>query len=594
MFDGHRVSVSDVNSLRPWGRALAPEVIIEFNHDSTEYRLAKPFLDQPSSELSRKEDGQFVRLAEGNAADDQIRKILSGSSPGRGLSRPVHWGLSQVLWTPQGSLQLDELSKSLVANIQESLGVQVSGSGMGPLEERVEAAYDDIFTPTGKLRSGKDAPAIVKLMALREELNEKKQVLLVKMEGFENSSRRFEDLKAQRAQAKRDEEALTKALREARTTAEVYVNLLSEEERRNEQVKSAEARYDELKQCIDNIDKAREELAGARKTLSRLETDLPVQLKEVENLETRTTKAKAHLEEIQKRQRDIENCRREAEAARRYIESVNKLVNNEELIRKIRDTESDLNRLKKDRVRLVAPDSRTLKAIRRAIKARDEAQVHLDASLITLEIVPEKKTTLDILTAEETGRKEVLPEKPEVVIDLKGTARIRARGPAGSIDELREKVAVAISQVERLTTEFGTADIERIESRFEEAKVLEKKMGETQSKLETLFSGRTVEEIEKEKTKVTAQIDQILIDSPEWRSDPTDLNIIFTKTEEIERNYNDEVKKAEAEWEKEQNVLRSAGEKKATIESELSSAKKRVESLDARVAESTRDRRDDR
>jgi len=601
MFDGHRVSGNDVNSLRPWGRALAPEVTIEFNHDGTEYRLAKRFLDQPSSELYRKEGEQFVRLAEGDTADNRIRKILSGISPGRGLSRPVHWGLSQILWAPQGNLEISALSGNLVANIQESLGVQVSGSGMGPLEEKIEAAYGQIFTPTGKLKSGKDSPVIVKLLAQLEELNEERQTVLIRMEEFENSSRRVEDLRAQRAQAKRDEEAPAKALHEARTTAEVYVNLLSEEERRNEQVKSAEARYDELKQRTDSIDKARGKLAGARETLSRLETDLPVQLKEVENLETRTAKSKAHLEEIRKGLKDIENCRREAEAARRYIESVNKLANTEELIRKIRDTEGNLNRLKKDRIGLVAPDSKTLQAIRRAIKARDEAQVHLDASLITLEIVPEKKTILDILTAEETGRKEVLPEKPvevkgapEVVVDLKGTARIRARGPAGSIKELRGKVTGAVRQIEELSAEFGTADIERLESLSEKAKELEQKMAENKSRLNTLLSGRTVEETEKEKTKATTQIDQILIDYPEWRSDPPDLNIILTKADEIERNYNDEVKKAESEWEKEQNALLLASEKKATTLSELNSTEKQVESLSTTVAESTRDGRDDR
>ncbi|GAJ24917.1 unnamed protein product, partial [marine sediment metagenome] len=192
-------------------------------------------------------------------------------------------------------------------------------------------------------------------------------------------------------------------------------------------------------------------------------------------------------------------------------------------------------------------------AIRKAIKTRDDALVLLDAALITLEIVPEKKTTLDILTAEETGQKEILPEKPvevkgapEVVVDLKGTARIRARGPAGSIDELRGKVAGAIRRVEKLTAEFGTADIEKLESLSEEAKVLEKKKWETRSRLDNTLSGRTVEEIEKEKTKATAQINQILIDYPEWRSSPPDLNVILTRAEEVERNFFDEVKKAEA------------------------------------------------
>ncbi len=55
LLDGHRVSGRDVEALRPWGRALAPTVTVEFVHGGVEYRLTKRFLDRPSSELARKE-----------------------------------------------------------------------------------------------------------------------------------------------------------------------------------------------------------------------------------------------------------------------------------------------------------------------------------------------------------------------------------------------------------------------------------------------------------------------------------------------------------------------------------------------------------
>ena len=89
----------------------------------------------------------------------------------------------------------------------------------------------------------------------------------------------------------------------------------------------------------------------------------------------------------------------------------------------------------------VAPDAKTLRAIRKALTARDEAQVRLDAALITLEIVPRKPGTIEIIAAEETGRQEITPGTPvlvkgapEVVVDLTGIA-------------LREKLVVSGSPI---------------------------------------------------------------------------------------------------------------------------------------------------
>ena len=125
--------------------------------------MMKRFLDRPSAELERRENGRFVRMAEGEAADEKVREILTRNPPGRGLSRAENWGLAQVLWAPQGDLALGKLSGDVVADIRTALGVQVSGPGSGLLEARIETAYLRCFTTGGQYRRGKDAPAVVRL-----------------------------------------------------------------------------------------------------------------------------------------------------------------------------------------------------------------------------------------------------------------------------------------------------------------------------------------------------------------------------------------------------------------------------------------------
>ena len=158
LLDGHKVTGKEVEAIRPWGRELAPKVTVEFAHQGQEYRISKQFLDNQRALLERKENGKYQRLAEGVAADDTTREILTKNPPGRGLCRPEHWGVAQILWAPQGNLALETLSGDLIADIRAMLSVQVSGAGTGPIEKRIEERYLEVFSPKGKIKTGKDAP----------------------------------------------------------------------------------------------------------------------------------------------------------------------------------------------------------------------------------------------------------------------------------------------------------------------------------------------------------------------------------------------------------------------------------------------------
>ena len=115
---------------------------------------------------------------------------------------------------------------------------------------------------------------------------------------------------------------------------------------------------------------------------------------------------------------------------------------------------------------------------------------------------------MEILAAEETGRQEITPGTPvlvkgapEVVVDLAGVARIRARGPAGTVEELREEVNKEASNLEALTAGFGTADMDELEAKSEQFNRIQQKVSDAQTRLDTLLSNTTAEEIEQESRK---------------------------------------------------------------------------------------------
>ncbi len=136
LFDAHLVTGKEIEAVRPWGRSLAPQVMVDFSQAGVRYQIEKTFLDSANARLLRFEEAQFVPLADGRNADSKLREILSVTdAPGRGLSKQEHWGLAQVLWAPQGSLNLRSLSSSVSENLRTALGVQLTGEGGTGLEE---------------------------------------------------------------------------------------------------------------------------------------------------------------------------------------------------------------------------------------------------------------------------------------------------------------------------------------------------------------------------------------------------------------------------------------------------------------------------
>ena len=190
-FDNHAVTGQAVRGLQPWGRDLRPTVTLEFEQEQERYRLTKRFLGSPFSRLSRFEDGEFVPLAEGNAANERIREILAGEIPGKGVTNERHWGLAQILWAPQRGMAIPQLSTGTAAVIRASLGAQMAGSGTEALEAKIAEAYDSVFTPSGTLRRGKHAPPLVGLELELATQQGKRQGLMERLEEFEPEWRKW-------------------------------------------------------------------------------------------------------------------------------------------------------------------------------------------------------------------------------------------------------------------------------------------------------------------------------------------------------------------------------------------------------------------
>jgi DNA repair exonuclease SbcCD ATPase subunit len=600
LFDSHKVGGDEVKALRPWGRSLSPKVTVEFQKNGSRYRLHKQFLSTPSAHLSRFEKSQFVPVAESQAADEQARQILGGDASGRGVTKQQHWGLAQILWATQGDLELHTLAPGTRATITDALGGQISGPAVEAIETRIAESYQQFFTPTGQLRGGASAPAIVGLRSELESAEKKRTALLQRLGEFEAASRRIEDLRNRTNQAKRCEDELTDTVKGAREEAQAYKDVLVQQKLHRQELASAEDRYATLKNRIDAITSTRAQLTSAVEQLARLEEDLPARAKQVAQNQAEMERAKQVLDAVRLRRPEVQSARRASQMAARFVMARQEQASLDNLLQQVRHAHEEQAHVREERSHFVAPDKKTLQQIKKVARTRDDARLRLDAAVITVRITPENAATVDIATAEEPGRKPlVLGESlvikgcPHVAFRLPGIAHIEATGPSEGADELRRQWANASEDLNRLTAGFGTQDIDLLEQLNGQAVDLDGKISQIEQRVATLLDGREIEEIRSNRARESKIVTEVIADFPAWEKTEPDAAALGEEADNVERRFTADVDAAEAEYDRAREALNLALQRQSVFEADLKGATQQIQIVEKRLATLCEDGLDD-
>jgi len=156
LFDRHTTKSEEIKALQPAGTSLAPRVTVEFETGAGHFRIAKTFLQKPESRLSQLRSGSWELLAEADDADKRVQELLQSSLPGRGATRPEHWGFLGFLWVRQGEPAiwpgLDD------PDVGQRIRARLARVELDPVIEelrvRLASAADAIITSTGQSRVG--------------------------------------------------------------------------------------------------------------------------------------------------------------------------------------------------------------------------------------------------------------------------------------------------------------------------------------------------------------------------------------------------------------------------------------------------------
>ncbi len=529
LFDSHQVKGRAMEEIRPWGRDLAPGVCVEFVHDGQHLRFCKQFLSQPAARLERMEEGRFRPLAEGRQADEYVRGLFSDQSPGRGLSKPEHMGLCQVLWAPQGRPELGTVAPAVVADVRQALGVQVSGTVGGPVEEAVSRRYFEFYTRTGKVKSGRNAPAAVRLARQLEELEKERDLLAGRYKELEQARLKVEDQRAARRQAADQEKRLLEEVARVKLRVKQYREIERKLERARSRADAAQAGYSALKDRIRQVDDTTSEIKNLEQETEQLRQKLEAACRQVELRRQEGADCRRHLEDLEKDRRDLEKKSRRLELARQYLQAVAEL---EKLTARQAEAEKCTRQLEDARRRrreLVAPDRKTLAGVRRAAARADKARAGVESFLIRLEIDLDKPRELEVIKGSRpegglpTSGQVVVSGPAEVVVELKGVGRIRARGPAGDLEKQARLLEKAEKELEELTRPFGTTDPERLQDLLDEAEKLDGQVKSRQQRLDLLLEDGDLSRLKARIGACRATVGRALEEFPGWQQESPDV-----------------------------------------------------------------------
>ena len=171
LFEKHRITGAGADRLRPWGRDVAPEVTVVFEHEGARWSLEKRFCRKAMARLRCLDDGREWR---DDAAEDELQTRLGFTRPGRGSTDASHQGLWGLLWVEQGqahgALRTPEGARARLGDaLEDEVGDVLGGSEGRALAARIEARFREHWTSTGR-PTGEYGRLLRESEALEQEL----------------------------------------------------------------------------------------------------------------------------------------------------------------------------------------------------------------------------------------------------------------------------------------------------------------------------------------------------------------------------------------------------------------------------------------
>lgn len=589
LFDKHTTRGDEMFGLQPAGSKLGPRLEIVWQGAGGRWRLDKQFLDKPYARLFADRGGSWYPTHEADAADDEVRRLLQTTLPGRGVTKAEHWGVFRHLWARQGEatawpslegdaghklrhrlagVELDATVRSLLTHLEDLAGQLLTGGGKakvgGPLE-------------TAESRLKELAAQLTEVQTRRQEIEQLQR-----------------DFAAAEEQLSLREEECQRCREEHQTSTEqagLAEKRHAELQAAQEQLASAQERLSRLRREIAQIDERRRELATARATA---ETALERQALAEQTASTAIT-AESGAEHL------AENARESALACRQQLESTQHAVRRSrqtqqttalrEQLRKATIEDEQRRELEKRLAPLPELTDQTVKRLEELQRTVERGEAQLAVAGLQIELTPDHAGSMRVAeggTSREISLQAGVPHLEtagaSAEVELPGWGRLVIRSGAEQVRDLATALQQAQEKLRRELAATGCETFEAVRSVVEQRREFAQELKRTQVALrDRLGEFRSVEELR-------SAVDAAEAKSGDAEPGDTAVSITLLEAEEARlRAHSQSLEKAQAQAEQALTAARTkhraALEAQAEARSHAVQARERMEQLARRVAE---------
>jgi uncharacterized protein YhaN len=494
LFDKHTTKSEDLKALQPAGTDLAPRVAVEFETGSGKYRIEKTFLSSPRSHLWQWERGKWQLIAEADAADNKMQSLLQSTLPGRGATKPEHWGLLGFLWARQGELadwpSLDGNDAGL--KIRHRLARVELDPAIEQLREHLASVADALITPTGKTRERGDLAQVEEDLArIQEELSR----ISHQRESLDALHKRYHEASAEVLRLEnecREQEARAKALSEQAKTAE---RLKSEWEAHESEFHAAKENLQIVAKDAGTLaahrtalDETKLALEKAGETARQAEEHLARLRHRLEDESQKRPKSDHYLAEGRSRQQRIQNLLK-----LRQLESEKATL--EKCVKKAEKAASELQSLAEKKAPLPEITAARLQKLEQTEVEIREIRAQVQALGLTVQLTPDQNAQVRIIRdgvdkAEKLNRgsTQTFQSPQSLDLHLEGWGKIWIRSGAKEAQNLTEKLGRQEQTFQKSLLEAQVSSLQAAREALERRNQLDLEIKTAQASLDQVLS----------------------------------------------------------------------------------------------------------
>lgn len=392
LFDRHSTKSEELRALQPAGTTLAPRVAVEFETRAGRFRITKTFLQKPESNLHQLRSGTWELIADADAADQRVQALLQSSLPGRGATKPEHWGFLGFLWARQGEPAtwpgLDDL------DVGQRIRARLARVELDPVIEQLRArlatAADTIITSTGQSRTGGPLrEAEDNLAAIEADLASLRQTRAELAEAL----RRYQQNEAEVTRLEKEHTERTASAATLREQSLAAERLRGELDARQQALTTAQEKLAALTSDAETLARLQRDQTGTQTTLAQTRASAQTAEQALRELHTRLDQAQS---DQPRHESALQSLRTGSQRLQSLIKSRQLSASAATLARQLKKAEAAIVALETRKSQLPSLAPAKLKKLEELVESVRTLRAQLQALGLTVELTPEAAASVRV------------------------------------------------------------------------------------------------------------------------------------------------------------------------------------------------------